>query len=412
MPPQSNEMDCGCHQDDSPTKPLPVYWSSRDDLNFSIETESTSSTEIDSSFSKDSLSSVDDDEIETPTNVRSRFFRSADGDERGHEVWLLNDSINYERPQKRRMKRSSRFLRLYRVLVSIAACFSLAAIKSSLSVSVQHETWNRFLQDDAQRIQQEIRTGSTGKDFTILLRGSRLDLLQQSLETHSRCASVNEIQVQFEGFERLPETVLAHPSGKVVPSNTISTEGVFLLSDDVLLSCEELEKGKESKGCVRPRCKRCFAHSFTLPSTAFQTWRTDPSRLVGFFGFRPTGSEKSSRSAANPEIGLEPVPIGSGPYSLVSDRAVFVHRLYLDSIPSRKDLSCCQVLLSLQVSAASAKSPVVMRANPRELLDSNSMSSLLRGGHDISDCSSSCITEWSRSSGMDGLRDESANILG
>jgi hypothetical protein len=214
-------------------------------------------------------------------------------------------------------------------------------------------------------------------------------LLQQSLDTrHSRCASVNEIQVHFEGSERLPETLLAHTSGKVAPSNTIATKGVFLLSDDVLLSCEELEKGKESKGCVRHRCKRCFAHSFTLP-TAFQTWRTDPSRLVGFFGFRQIGSEKSSRSAANTKLGLEPVPTGSGPYSLVSDRAVFVHRLYLDSLPSREDFSCCQVLLSLQVSAASTKSPLVMRANPRELLDSNSMSSL-RGGHDIRDCSSSC----------------------
>jgi hypothetical protein len=83
----------------------------------------------------------------------------------------------------------------------------------------------------------------------------------------------------------------------------------------------------------------------------------------------------------------------------------------MDSLPLRQDNFCCQILLSLQVWAVSAKSPVVMKANPRELLDINSISSL-RGNRDIQMSSKKRIPEWIQLNGIHGLINEHATALG
>ena len=71
------------HDDDDMTTPLkhfPIQLSTSGSLAFSIDTDSTSSTEVDSSFSKNSLSSEDDDEIYTPRNYDGVFRRIVDYD--------------------------------------------------------------------------------------------------------------------------------------------------------------------------------------------------------------------------------------------------------------------------------------------------------------------------------------------
>jgi hypothetical protein len=67
-------------------------------------------------------------------------------------------------------------------------------------------------------------------------------------------------------------------------------------------------------------------------------------------------------------VDFEPVATGSGSYSLVSDRAVFAHKLYISSMPMYNyHSSCCKLLLSLQVSAVSGKAPALIKAHPLEL---------------------------------------------
>jgi hypothetical protein len=99
----------------------------------------------------------------------------------------------------------------YIVIVNLITYYYLQKeIEVTFLADGARTNWRRFLQEDAPRMQEDIRKGSPGKDFTILLKGSRLDLIQQSLDTHSRCSLVREIQVDFDGSENLLETLLSH----------------------------------------------------------------------------------------------------------------------------------------------------------------------------------------------------------
>jgi hypothetical protein len=111
-----------------------------------------------------------------------------------------------------------------------------------------------------------------------------------------------------------------------------------------------------------------LTNSVVLFSLAFQAWKKDSSRLVGFFGYQQTTVDAASLRAGFPVVDFEHVATGSGSYSLVSDRAVFAHKLYISSMPMYNYYSsCCQLLLSLQVSAVSGKAPALIKAYPLEL---------------------------------------------
>jgi hypothetical protein len=129
---------------------------------------------------------------------------------------------------------------------------------------------------------------------------------------------------------------------------------------------------------------------------------------VGFFGFGEMGSD--SFSSSSDDAILESF---GGPYSIVSDRAVFVHHFYIDSLPSYSTDSCCQTLLSMQLSVASEKSPVVMKANPRELLQIKDSTTSLRRSSDTqaSSCISKCITDWMQRHGVESLPHADASVL-
>jgi hypothetical protein len=153
--------------------------------------------------------------------------------------------------------------------------------------------------------------------------------------------------------------LLSHGSGKVEPAKasqsngmatvptpkvaSVTTDAVFLIQEGIIVSCPELEK-------------------------AFRTWKNDPARLVGFFGYRGLGTG-----------GVVPVESGTGSYAYVADRAVFTHKAYLESFPLQEMAtderegsgeSCCDdISLSLKVSLAMGRSPVVLKANPVDLLE-------------------------------------------
>ena len=162
-----------------------------------------------------------------------------------------------------------------------------------------------------------------------------MDLLKQSLDAHSRCSSVGEIQIDFRGSEDdFPQTLLRYGAGKATIVRESSTAGVFLLNEGMMFSCEDLDN-------------------------AFKTWKKDPRRVVGFVG---APSDKNRFTAVK---GSQ-----SGLYSVLSDRATFVHSLYLDALSAFSSETCCDLLLSMQVSLISKVAPLLMKATPRYIVES------------------------------------------
>lgn len=171
----------------------------------------------------------------------------------------------------------------------------------------------------------------------------------------SSCPSVKSIQVDYRRSPSVvvPASILSHRSGKVTSAaaasgtksrNSGTTDAVFMIEEGLIVSCPELEKG-------------------------FRTWKNDPSRLVGFFGYRGTTDSDESGSGGL----VVPVESGSGSYAYVSDRAVYTHRAYLETFSSGNDgdsdSNCCDVSLSMKVSLAMGRPPVVLKAKPVDLLE-------------------------------------------
>jgi hypothetical protein len=160
---------------------------------------------------------------------------------------------------------------------------------------------------------------------------------------------------------------------------------------------------------------RTTGHSFAiiLSAAAFRIWRSDPSRLVGFFPFLHSSAGKEDGYKNGP-VRLEKVQLGTGSYSLVSNRAAFVHRLYLNALSSFDQESCQHVLLSLQVAAISAKPPVAVTAHPRELLDVSRNFPSLRGEHGMNamEQRANCRFDWIQANELMDLPKESAMYLG
>ena len=145
---------------------------------------------------------------------------------------------------------------------------------------------------------------------------------------------------------------------------------------------------------------------FSYRPSGFQAWRKDPKRLIGYFGFAESSEDTTNISD------LHHVVPGTGSYAFVSDRAVFVHRLYLDSLLTRDERgNCCDVSLSLQVSAAFEKAPVVVRANVVDLLEEGTTGNH-RLQHRVGDCSNECLPSWLQVNDMSSLPHEHTAILG
>ena len=154
------------------------------------------------------------------------------------------------------------------------------------------------------------------KGLTVLLTGSRINMMHQSVETYNTCEKVRQIQINWTSTDdSFPVTLLSHDTNKIVAhsaSTDFETDAVMLLDEGVRLTCEDLER-------------------------AFQQWKLDPSRIVGF------------------------LPDNDEVFSQVSDQAVLVHRYYVSKMPQRmNDKPCQHFALSVFVTAVSGKGPVVL----------------------------------------------------
>jgi len=122
-----------------------------------------------------------------------------------------------------------------------------ASTRGTRKLSPEAQEWDRFVKRKAPKILQKLSNKSTNIQYTIKLKGHRLDLVLQSLDYHAQCPSVKSVQVEWNHPTKpniVPKSVLKHKSGKVTNTATPRTSAVFLLDEDVLLTCEEIERGK------------------------------------------------------------------------------------------------------------------------------------------------------------------------
>ena len=142
--------------------------------------------------------------------------------------------------------------------------------------------------------------------------------------------------------------------------------------------------------------------------------------MVGFYTYDLVPTETNSAS-----FGLGEVSRGKGSYSVISDRAAFVHRSYLTSISAKaamdavsewsakrttKDLSaeCDSYALSLVVSAVSSKAPISVAAEPLELRSASSSTKR----NSVSSSSAECLLGITSALGMQTLPSEERVYVG
>jgi hypothetical protein len=105
--------------------------------------------------------------------------------------------------------------------------------------------WRRFFRRRAPKILNKLPSKSFSLEYTIRIRGHRVDLVTQSLDFHSNCPSVKDVQVEWTGMSgELPPSLIGHKSGKVKALGKPSTPAVLLLDEDLILSCHEIERGE------------------------------------------------------------------------------------------------------------------------------------------------------------------------
>lgn len=117
-------------------------------------------------------------------------------------------------------------------------------------MSKQSKEWRSFHRQKARKIMQKLSKKSASSQYTIRIKGHRLDLVLQSLDYHAQCPSVKKVQIEWTdpSMKRLPRSVLKHKSGKVegFGEKSKASSAVFLLDEDVLLQCSEIERGMSS----------------------------------------------------------------------------------------------------------------------------------------------------------------------
>ncbi|CAJ1895692.1 unnamed protein product [Cylindrotheca closterium] len=330
----------------------------KDDLNSSFDTASTTtSTVLDSSYSysendlylvepiplcrsRPSFGSCSPSSSGSSRSSSSSSTRTKEELTTAHGSEMPNGC--YDKGKAKQRAGKGRLISIFLLAAgTIAFIRSIVNDPGSGEGGERYNTWMHFMNNEAGFLKHKIAHTTQEKQFTILLKGDRIDFIHQSIDAHSACSSVKEIQLDF-GSSTIPDRTLARDD-KVTTSRIVHTNAVLLLSQDVLLSCEELDK-------------------------AFDAWKSDTSRLVGFFGYQQTPSSDTFLRSTISDRLYSAVQTGSGAYSVVSDKAVFANTLYIDSIPTYDyRSSSCQLLLSLQVSAISGKAPQVIKSNPRML---------------------------------------------
>lgn len=182
-----------------------------------------------------------------------------------HHNILEVHALPKKRSPRMRIVSLMMILTVYVVLTSIDHRWVLESISDN-DISQEARQWRRFLRRKAPKILRKIPNKSTGRSYTIRIRGQRLDLVMQSLDYHAQCPSVKNVQVQWTADNnQLPQAILKHKSGKVQPLAKPSTSAIFLLDEDIVISCDEIERGEITEFVL---LFESFIHNLRLTSTS------------------------------------------------------------------------------------------------------------------------------------------------
>jgi hypothetical protein len=228
---------------------------------YSLELSSTASTDTDSSLSisEDQVQQLDTVDLESPFGklrhrtgeAQKQHHQEESGDEDAGPV-DDSDSEHGLIPRRHRRKTNAAITKryLFYALACLVGVSTLMSIQSSsyaaASSRVNNEEWRHFQMHTLPMVRKGLKRYQPEQEYTVVLRGGRLDLLQQSLDNFARCSSVKEVQLDYLGSDGdIPITLLSHDSRKVVPaSESLSTAAVFLLSEGIMVSCSDMEKGE------------------------------------------------------------------------------------------------------------------------------------------------------------------------
>lgn len=219
-----------------------------DEANCSFDSSSTASTLLDSCC-RDSES---DFECEALPNFRSRsvssFGSSSSSSKTQQAPWPLEGSqetfheYHFKGKGKQRPDPRSWLSFLFVLAGTAAFVRSIFINLGSGEDAENYNSWMQFMNAEVPFLRHKISHTVPDDEFTILLKGNRIDFIHQSIDAHSSCDSVKEIQLDF-GSTPVPARTLAR-DGKVTTARLVKTNAVLLLSQDVLFSCQELDKGK------------------------------------------------------------------------------------------------------------------------------------------------------------------------
>jgi len=252
-----------------------------------------------------------------------------------------------------------------------------------------------------------VKDGIADETYAVRLMptAGRRDLTDAAVERLAPCSSIADVRLMSE------ESVGGTPSalggwgdeGSVVKRAGLTTDAVLLLADDIAFTCGELDR-------------------------AFNVWSKDPDRMVGFYTYDLLPS-KSGRQPVSYALGE--VKRGGGRYSVVSDRAAFIHRSYLTSLTAKaaKDAVsewkqsssasgdaaqqfsgiCDSLTLSLAATAVSAKAPLAVASSPLKLRE---LSESASSKDDDSDSATECLLSITSALAMQVLPSEQLFYVG
>ena len=216
-----------------------------------LELASTASTDTDSSLS----AGVDDSptpatatvDLESPFGkLRHRTGEHAAAHPSVDDFAAVDDSDSEHGllPRRRRKSNASFKQFMFYAMAAFVGVSTLYTIQTTFVSRRDNAEWRYFKRHTIPLIKKGFKKYQPENQYTIVLRGGRLDLLQQSLDSFARCPSVKQVQVDYQGGTDVPITLLAHESQKVVSkSEALPTSAVFLLAEGVKMSCPDMEKG-------------------------------------------------------------------------------------------------------------------------------------------------------------------------
>lgn len=300
---------------------------------------------------------------------------------------------------------------LYRVLFGGDTNETSTASIIAQYLAPEDQTASMSLKEAHSHVLKPITTHAIDQSqFTIRMNTwHRNEQLMLSVNHHSKCESVKEIQIVWcDSENEPPNEILHHKSGKVkIEKHTINnlnerfkvlmdppTLGILSLDDDVLRPCEALD-------------------------AAFIRWTRHPERMLGF-DVR-THVVEETEEGTTWKYGYMSTTEKSNRYSLTLPRASFLHRDYLDlytmALPRpmyayiAQHFECEDIAMSFLVSSLTGgKPPLITDYWAVKSMVKLYSESKISGGKDHKKARDKCVNDFAEMLGLKGTVMDGVNV--